>query len=362
MSGVLDLVRSDLRDFGGYRSARREGGQGRVWLNANESASRSKADPGAGPGLNRYPDPQPPALRDRLAALYGVAPERVAVTRGSDEGIDLLVRALCRAGRDAVAIAPPTFGMYAIAARIQDAPLVEVPLLDRGGAWRLDADGLIQAAATRGVRLVFLCSPNNPTGQRVPRGEVERIAAALAGTAVVAVDEAYAEFAGDAASAVPLLERFPNLVVLRTLSKAHALAGLRLGAVLGDPALVRVLRNVSAPYPLATPAVASALAALGDDALAATRARVAATVRERERLGSALAGLAGVTAVRPSDANFLLVRFADADAALAALVRAGVVVRDVRAQRGLAGQLRISVGTPAENDAVLDALRAGVPA
>ncbi|MFC4728842.1 histidinol-phosphate transaminase [Coralloluteibacterium thermophilus] len=361
MSGVLDLVRPDLRDFGGYVSARREGGRGRVWLNANESPWRSDVDMDVGRdaapvGLNRYPEPQPPALIERLAAFYGVGRERLAATRGSDEGIDLLVRALCRAGEDAVLVAPPTFGMYAVAARVQNAPLRTVPLVREGLHWRVDAEAVVAAARHEGARLVFLCSPGNPTGETVPLATVARIAGALGGQAVVAVDEAYGEYAPPERSALALLDAHPNLVVLRTLSKAHALAGARVGVVLGDPALVRVLRNISAPYPLPAPSVALALQALDTLPLASTRSRVAQVVHERARLAAALAAMPEVVAVHPSDANFLLVRFADADAALAALARAGVVVRDMRHLPDLGDALRISIGAPAENDAVIAAL------
>jgi histidinol-phosphate aminotransferase len=258
VSGLVDLVREDLRDYAGYASARRDGTRGSVWLNANESPDPSPAD--AGGGLNRYPQPQPPELRAAMARLYGVRAEQLLVTRGSDEGIDLLVRAFCRAGQDAVAIAPPTFGMYAACARVQGAPLVSVPLLDRGEAWQLDTAALVQAVLERNVRVVFLCSPANPTGQALAPAQVAGLAQALRGRCVLAIDEAYVEY-GDQPSASALLDACPGLVVLRTLSKAHALAGARIGAVLADPALVRVLRNLAAPYPVPAPSAALALAA-----------------------------------------------------------------------------------------------------
>lgn len=354
---ALELVRPDLRDFAGYASARRTQAAGRIWLNANESPLASPVDDGG--GLNRYPDPQPPELRARLAALYGVAPEALMVTRGSDEGIDLLVRAFCRAGRDAVAVATPCFGMYAVSARIQGAPLAEVLLEDTGSAWRLDTDVLATTVAMRGARLVFLASPGNPTGQALAGECLHALASRLRGRAIVVVDEAYGEYA-DAPGAAAMLAELPNLVVLRTLSKAHALAGARIGALLAAPALVALLRNLSAPYPLAAPSVAVALAALEPGPLAATRARCAETIRERGRVADALRRLAGVRTVYPSDANFLLLRFADADAALARLLAAGVVVRDMRAMAGLGDALRLTIGTPAENDALLAAL--GAPA
>jgi histidinol-phosphate aminotransferase len=359
MSAILGLVRAELRDYAGYASARRDGARGSVWLNANEAPLPSQAD--AGRALHRYPEPQPQALRERMARLYAVRPEQVLVTRGSDEGIDLLVRAFCRAGRDGVLITPPTFGMYAACARIQDAPLVEVPLHDAGDAWRLDTAALLAAVAARRVRVVFLCSPANPTGQCLPIAEVAALAQALHGRCVLVVDEAYAEFSASA-SAVSLLDAHPGLVVLRTLSKAHALAGARIGAVLGDPGLVGVLRNLCAPYPVPAPSAQVALAALADDVVAAARTRADGVMRAREQLREALARLPGVVRAYPSGGNFLLVRFADADAAFARLLARGVVVRDMRAHAQLHDALRITVGSDADNASLLAALAApGAP-
>lgn len=350
---VLDLLRPDLRDFAGYASARRTLARGSVWLNANESPLPSPAD--AGLGLNRYPEPQPAALRDRLAGLYSVRAEQLMVTRGSDEGIDLLVRAFCRAGRDAVAIAPPCFGMYAVCARVQGAPLVEVPLRDEAGEWRLDTPALLEAVSLRNVRIVFLCSPANPTGQALALGEIRALASALAGRAVLVIDEAYAEYSA-IASATSLLDEFPGLVVLRTLSKAHALAGARIGAVLADPGLVAVLRNLSAPYPVPAPSAAIALAALSDAGIAQAAQRCAQAVSAREDLMATLRELPGVVRVYPSQGNYLLVRFERPQAVLDRLLAAGVVVRDMRAMPGLGDALRISIGTAAENATLLAAL------
>ncbi len=163
MNPALQLLRPDLREFAGYASARRSTAKGNIWLNANESPLPSPAD--ASQSLNRYPDPQPTDLRERLAELYGVGVGQLAITRGSDEGIDLLVRAFCRARVDAVLTSPPCFGMYAVSARIQQAALVEVPLLESETSWLLDIPGIVAAGDSCGVRVVFLCSPANPTGQ-----------------------------------------------------------------------------------------------------------------------------------------------------------------------------------------------------
>jgi len=353
MTSVLDLVRPDLRAFTGYASARREKATGHVWLNANESPWRSSAD--AGLGLNRYPEPQPAALRARMADLYGVPAERLMVTRGSDEGIDLLVRAFCRAGIDGVLIAPPCFGMYAVSARVQNAPLVEVPLDDDGKHFSLDLTAVEDVIAHGDVRVVFLCSPANPTGQALSIKEIQHLAKTATGKVVLVLDEAYAEFSS-VGSAAGLLDEFPHLILLRTLSKAYAMAGARIGAVLADPDVIGVLRSVSAPYSVAAPSASLALEALSETAQAEAKSRIATTVRERDALVRALRGIGGVARVYPSEGNFLLVRFADADAVLKRLLAAGVVVRDMRAMPQLGDALRISIGTPDENAAMLGAL------
>ena len=355
MSGVRDLVREDLRDFAGYASARTQRLEGDVWLNANESPL---ANPGDAEGrCRRYPAPQPPELQARLAEVYGVEVEQLLIGRGSDEAIDLLVRALCVPGRDAVLATPPVFGMYAVSARLQGAAFVEVPLIDGPDGFAVDVAAVRNAALARSAKLVFLCSPSNPTGGLVPLAEIDHLADALSGRAIVVVDEAYIEFA-DAASATTLLAAHENLVVLRTLSKAHALAAARIGVAIGHPDLIGVLRRCQAPYPVPTPCADLALAGLSPDALALTQARVTETIAERDALAAALTTAPGVRRVYPSAGNYLLVRFVDADRAFAALLSAGIVVRDQRAAPQLGDALRISLGTPAQNARVLSALQA----
>jgi histidinol-phosphate aminotransferase len=353
----LELVRDDLRAFAGYASARRSALEGSIWLNANESPWRNPADP---VGVQRYPEPQPAALRAALAALYGVSEAQLLLGRGSDEAIDLLVRALCRPGRDGVLVTPPVFGMYAVCARLQGAPCVEVPLRDDGERFALDLGEVARVARAGDCRLVFLCSPSNPTGGALDPDAVLRLARELEGRALVVVDEAYIEYS-DAASLAGAVATQPNLAVLRTLSKAHALAAARIGTLIAAPELIGVLRNCQAPYPLPTPCVQLALAALQPAVLAETRARVARVVAGRERLRLGLAATPGVRRVYASQGNYLLARFDDADAALARLLAAGVVVRDMRAAPQLGDALRITAGAAEENDAVLAALAAGVP-
>jgi histidinol-phosphate aminotransferase len=346
---VLDLARPEIRAMQPYSSARMEASGGEVLLNANESAWAPVGDDGL--GCNRYPEPQPAALVDALATLYGVRREQLLVGRGSDEAIDLLVRAFCRAGRDAILIQPPTFGMYAVCARVQDAGIVEVPLAADAA---LDVDAVL-AALTPAVKLVFVCTPNNPTGQPVPRTEVERLVQALAGRALLVVDEAYVEFA-DEDSVADLIDRYDNLAVLRTLSKAWALAGVRIGSLLANAEVIALLRRIMAPYPLPLPSVDAALLALSGWGQANAREHLAIVRAERTRMCEALRQLPGVREVLPSQANFLAVRFDDAAGAYQHLLAAGIVVRDVRRYPNLGDALRITIGTPAENERVLAVL------
>jgi len=346
---AIDLARAEIRALKPYSSARMEASGGSVLLNANESPWPSVM--GGTGALNRYPDPQPVELVKRLAALYGVAPAQVLVARGSDEAIDLLVRAFCRAGRDAVVVSSPTFGMYAVSAGIQDAAVIDVPLR---ADFSLDVDGLLTRVTER-VKLVFVCSPNNPTGNLVPLATIGRLAAALADRALVVVDEAYIEFAG-APSATTLLARNDNVVVLRTLSKAHALAAARVGTLLAHADIVALLRRILPAYPLPAPCVEAALAALTPPALAATRVRVAGLLEARDRLADGLKTFTGAREVFPSSANFLLARCADAQGVYRRLLAAGVVVRDVSHHAVLTDCLRITVGSDEDHRRLLAAL------
>ncbi|MDQ0010353.1 histidinol-phosphate aminotransferase [Luteibacter jiangsuensis] len=352
---VLDLARPDIRALSPYSSARMEAQGGTVLLNANES-SRPPNIPG-GDGLNRYPDPQPRALVDALADLYGSQPDRLLVTRGSDEAIDLLVRAFCRAREDAVVVSPPTFGMYAVCARIQGAAVIEAPL---GPSGDLDADKLL-AAVTPATKLVFVCTPNNPTGNLVQRDVLERLARELDGRAVLVVDEAYAEFSG-VASATSLIDDHDNVAVLRTLSKAWSLAGARVGALVAHADVIALLRRIIPPYPLPSPCVDAALGALSYEGRRVQRHHLQEILAERTRMFAALSAMPGVREVLPSHANFLAVRFDDAAGTYRRLLAAGIVVRDITRYPGLGDALRITVGTGNENDRVLAILRAGAVA
>jgi len=352
MSLAARLARPEILALAPYAHARWEPALER--LHANENPWRDELDRSAA-GLNRYPEPHPAAVEARLAALYGVAPECLIAGRGSDEAIDLLARAFLVPGRDAAVICPPTFGMYAVATRIQGARLIEVPLA-RAAGYAPDAAAL-ERALDDAVKLVFLCTPNNPTGNEVEAALIERLAARLAGRALVVVDEAYAEF-GARPSLAARIADLPNLVVLRTLSKAYALAGARVGAALAEPGIIELLRRVIPPYSMPTPTSEAVLAALAPAPLARARARIERLKAERARLAAALAPLPLVRRVWPSAANLLLVEWHDAPLALARARAAGFLLRDFSRGPLTPAALRITVGAPEQNDRLLEGLAA----
>lgn len=348
MSSVLTLARPDILELQPYQHATWDPSLER--LHANEMPWRAQGD-NTGAGLNRYPEPQPKALVERMAQLYGVPADRVLVGRGSDEAIDLLVRAFCRAGTDNVVICPPTFGFYKVAARIQGARVVEVPLVRDGFA--LDTGAVIEAG--RAAKIVFLCSPNNPTGNLLDEAAMLDICRALASTSLVCVDEAYIEFAGRA-SLVSRLSEFANLVILRTLSKAYALAGARLGTLLANQEVVGLLKRIIPPYAIPASTVEDVLRLTEAPQRAMAAARIRTLLDERTRVQMRLDAAAGIVRVFPSDANFLLVECRDAQRLLQAGKATGLLVRDFSAAPGLTGCLRITIGTPEQNDRLLGAL------
>jgi histidinol-phosphate aminotransferase len=318
-------------------------------MHANEAPWRPTGDNSIA-GLNRYPEPQPQALIDRLASLYGVSAMQVLATRGADEAIDILSRIYLRAGSDAILQCGPTFGMYQVAARIQGAAVIELPL-DRNQGWCIDPERVL-AAWHPHVKLVYLCSPNNPTANLMSEAALEHICTALDGKAIVVIDEAYIEWSRSV-SLVGWLERFQTLAILRTLSKAHALAGARLGALLAAAELIQIARRVIPPYALAQPTIEAALRALEPEEVAASQARLAALLMEKDYLRRGLSQSPLVAKVWPSDTNFLLIDCRDADRFMHNSIAGGLIVRDLRAHPALPHSLRVSVGTRAQNDTLL---------
>ena len=352
-SPISHLVRNDLLAFQGYQSAHATGLDGHIWLHANESAYPNLID-SAGT-VRRYPHPQPPSLVQSLARLYGCQTDQLVIGRGSDECIDLLIRSVCTPNADAIIVTPPVFGMYAVAARMHKTAVVEVPLRDRNATFGVDAAAIVGAARAHATKLIFLCSPSNPTGATIASETIQWIAQQVEDRAVVVVDEAYIEFS-DQPSSVALVAAQPNLVVLRTLSKAHALAGARIGCCIAHPDLSALLRCCQAPYPLPTPVCAMVEAALVPAVLHQTQERIRLIIAERARLFAALSAMACVRCVYRSDGNFLLALFYQAQCVFALLLAHGVVVRDQRHAPQLADALRITIGTHSQQTTLIAAL------
>ena len=315
-------------------------------LDANENPYAPPPVVGAS-GYNRYPAQQPAALNTRLAGLYGISPDQLMTGRGADEGIECLLRAFCEAGEDSILTCPPTFGYYKTCADIQGAAVVEVPL---SKTYQWDVPAIKTAAKAESVKIIFLCSPNNPTGNSLKRDVILDICASLPETLVV-VDEAYIEFS-DQESLTDQIGIFRNLVVLRTLSKAYALAGVRGGALLADPAVIALLLKVLPPYPIARPVETAILNALAPSAMAVHAQRLEETLSERERLAKALMNSPYVETVFPSDANFVLLEINSADDLFKRLLKFNVKIRDYRSTTG---RVRVSVGSPDENTIALQA-------
>lgn len=350
MTDIARLARPEILELQPYRAAHYA--EGLVRLNANETPWPPPGDT-SDPGINQYPEMRPLTLTHRLAELYRIDPGQLLVTRGSSEAIDLLVRCFCRPGMDDIVICPPTFGMYAMYAQVQDAGIVSVPLRASAG-FEFDA-GAIEAAWSERTKLAFVCSPNNPTGNRFPTDHIAALARGLSGRGIVVVDAAYVEFA-DVDPTRELLDAFDNVVVLRTLSKAFGMAGIRCGAALGTPAIIDMLGSILPPYCYPTPCQDVALACLAPANRDAMSARVAAIRSERERVAARLAALTSVERVWPSEANFLLCRAAEPRRLIDAAKRAGFLIRDFSWDPFTPGCLRITIGSAEHNDRLLEAL------
>ncbi|WP_281558986.1 histidinol-phosphate transaminase [Thalassomonas sp. RHCl1] len=338
------LARKELIEMVPYQSARRlqagSENNAKVWLNANEAPG-----PGIyqinGDSINRYPDFQPDNLLNAYADYCRLPVNNILATRGADEGIELLIRTFCKAYRDNILICPPTYGMYAISAENHGAGIIEVPLVNN----ELDLDGLAQEVDN--TKLVFLCSPGNPTGNLLPLEQIEAALALFGQSAVVVVDEAYIEFCPQS-SVSNLLPKYPNLVIVRTLSKAFALAGLRCGFTLASTEIITLLSKVIAPYPVPGPVADIAARALEKPALAQMSVRVKENNILRTELASWLTEQSWCQRVFNSDANFVLFQTQDKDFIFNALTSAGILIRDQSKQRQLGNCLRISIGSARE--------------
>ena len=340
MNKIEALVRPNIRALCPYSTARDEyQGSVGIFLDANESPYPT--------GWNRYPDPRQKALKAKLAVLKGVPAESIFLGNGSDEAIDLMFRIFCVPGVDNAVAIEPSYGMYSVAAATNDIAMRGIPL---GPDFSLPAQALLDAADEH-TKLLFLCSPNNPSGNAFPTSELEALIRRWPG--IVVLDEAYADFSAKGSLRGRLAE-FPNLVIFQTLSKAYGLAGLRLGMAFASPYIIRLMSMVKYPYNInqSTQELVSRALDTPIDAY------VAEIVTQRGRVAAALPAFGCVRRVYPSDANFLLVQVDDADALYAHLLADGIIVRNRSRVPLCAGCLRITIGLPSENDKLLKSFEA----
>ncbi|ASG67681.1 histidinol-phosphate transaminase [Francisella halioticida] len=341
-----NLIRKDLQRFSAYSSARSLKVDGDIWLNANESPYNDENL------FNRYPLQQPQELVQRLAGIYKVKTDNLLITRGSDEGIDLLFRLYCEYQKDSVFAVEPTFGMYKIAAQLQGVKYNTIKL-EQEDNLKLNITKLLENIPNN-CKLVFLCTPNNPTGKSLSLADIEKVLANLAGKCIVVVDEAYIEFSSEQ-SATTLIDKYQNLVVLRTLSKSFGMAGLRLGTIISNANMIEWLRKILAPYPIPKTTETTILSLLDNKSLAKLDSQVEEIKQQRQIILEKLEQLAIVNKVYSSDANFLLVRFNKE--VFDDLIVNNIVVRSMAHFFNHEKILRISIGTSVENKKLIEILQ-----
>ncbi len=345
---IEHLLRENIRRLKPYSTARDDfSGDGiSVWLDANESPYNHSLADLSEVSLNRYPDPHQRRLKAHLARLKGVRPEQMFIGgAGSDEAIDLVYRMFCEPGRENVVAISPTYGVYAVAADINNVEYREVSLTED---FQINVDALLNACDSS-TKLVWICSPNNPTSNAFPREVIEDILQKFSG--IVVVDEAYIDFS-DQGSMLPLLDRYPRLIVMQTLSKAWGMASLRLGMAFASEEIAAVMAMVKYPYNVNGPTQAVVERLTSNS----RGEQIAEIISERRRLEEELPKMPCVVKVCPSDANFLLVKMTDANGIYDYLLRHGALVRNRTKVRGCNGCLRITVGTPEENTRLLSLL------
>ncbi len=339
------LVRMNIVRLKPYSSARKEfTGEARIFLDANENSFGSPVSV----GLNRYPDPLQLAVKEVLSGILGADVDEIFLGNGSDEAIDLLFRVFCEPRTDNIIICPPTYGMYEVSADINDVEIRRVPLT---ADFELDVSGILSAVDLN-TKMVFVCSPNNPTGNAMKREDVLALLDSFHG--IVVVDEAYLHFSGNG-SFIKEIRNYPNLVVLQTFSKAWGMAGLRVGLAIAGEVVIGLMNRVKPPYNLSTVAQEMILKTLEKGS--EVEVSIKRILDERTRLVETLEHVPCVEKIFRSDANFVLVRVSDADSLYRWLLDDAIVVRNRSTVELCEGCLRITVGTPEENDALIESMR-----
>ena len=340
-----NLVRENIKRLTPYSSARKEfSGAAQIYLDANENSFGSPLET----NYHRYPDPQQTKIKGKIAASRSVKPDEIFVGNGSDEAIDLLFRIFCRPQKDNIIICPPTYGMYEVSAEINDIGIKRVNLTEE---FELDSEG-IKKAINDGTKLIFICSPNNPTGNLMRRETILELARSFHG--VVVVDEAYIDFS-TGKSLTAEINDCQNLVVLQTFSKAWGLAGARVGLAFANAEIIKLFNRVKPPYNVSQPAQEIVLRALENEKT--VRKNIAEIIVEREKLMANLRSFSFVTKIYPTDANFILIKTTDAPKIYKFLLDEKIVVRNRSNVELCAGCLRITVGTPEENECLLKSLK-----
>ena len=338
------LIRPNIKNLIPYSSARDEfSGEAKVFLDANENSLGSPLTK----WYNRYPDPHQHAIKQKLSLIKGISEQQIFLGNGSDECIDLLFRSFCEPGKDNVIICPPTYGMYEVSANINDITVKKASLLADFQLDMVHLENLIDA----NTKIIWLCSPNNPTGNSLNRMDIEMVLNNFTG--VIVVDEAYINFAQEK-SFLQELSDYPNLVVLQTFSKAWGLAGLRLGMAFASSAIIEVLNKVKPPYNINQ--VSQELVIKAMDEVGQVNEMIKLLVDMREVLSEVFLSMPTVEKVYPSDANFLLVKIKDASRLYAFLLTRGIVLRDRSNVKLCEDCLRITVGTEKENTILVDAM------
>ncbi len=352
MSLANQLTRKNIQGLVPYESARRTMSGGRIWLNANESpfANAYELDDSV---YNRYPDFQPADLISSYAAYANVEKNQVLAGRGADEAIELLVRTFCEKD-EKILICPPTYGMYAISAETCNIDVVKVPLKSD---FTLDIPAIEQAQKEHKIKVVFICSPNNPTGHLVSATQIKQVLNIFASSAIVAVDEAYIEFAYENTVA-GWINKYANLAVLRTMSKAFGLAGIRCGYTLANKDIIESMSKVIAPYPISWPVAQIATQALSETGLARMHSQLAIILEQKNKVQQALDSLDYVYEQLPSASNFIMFRTKQKQGLFKYLVDNGILIRDYSKQVLLDDSLRISIGSAEETQALIEAMQA----
>lgn len=345
MFSINNIIRENIKNLTPYSSARDEfKGEASIYLDANENAYGSPLEQ----QFNRYPDPLQYKVKKRLSDIKGVPPRNIFLGNGSDEAIDILFRSFCNPGVDNVILVPPTYGMYQVSANINDVHVKNVWLTED---YQLNMEGIAEAI-DKHTKMIFICSPNNPTGNSINRDDIETLLANFNG--LVVVDEAYINFSRQKTFIQELTE-YANLVVLQTLSKAWGLAGLRIGMAFASEEIIEVMNKVKPPYNINESSQELALKALQN--VEQVNGWIKETLAQRDKLVLKLKNFDFVLDIYPSDANFILVKTTDPKAIYNFLVDKGIIVRDRSKVDLCEGSLRITVGTPAENDILLNTLQ-----